>query len=70
MPTPMRVLLVDADQDSSVLMRGLMAGMAVPADVERAATYDVGLERMSSPPLRRPPRGLPARQEERRRPPA
>ncbi len=48
MPTPMRVLLVDADEDSAVLMRGLIAGMAVPVDVERAASFGAGLERMSS----------------------
>ena len=48
MPTPMRVLLVDADEDSAVLMRGLIAEMAVPVDVERAASFGAGLERMSS----------------------
>ena len=48
MPTPMRVLLVDADEDSAVQMRGLIAEMAAPADVERAASFGAGLERMSS----------------------
>ncbi len=48
MPTPMRVLLVDADEDSAVLMRGLIAEMAAPADVERAASFGAGLERMST----------------------
>jgi signal transduction histidine kinase len=48
MPTPMRVLLVDADEDGVVQMRGLIAGMAAPADVERAASFGAGLERMSS----------------------
>jgi signal transduction histidine kinase len=48
MPDPIRVLLVDEDEDDVVLMRGLIAGMAVPADVERAASFDAGLERMSS----------------------
>ncbi len=48
MPTPMRVLLVDADEDSAVLMRGLIDDMAAPTDVERAAGFDAGLERMSS----------------------
>src|SRR5450830_242000 len=48
MPTPIRVLLVDADEEGVVLMRGLIAGMAAPADVERAASFGVGLERMSS----------------------
>jgi len=48
MPNPIRVLLVDADEEGVVLMRGLIAGMAAPADVERAASFGVGLERMSS----------------------
>jgi signal transduction histidine kinase len=47
MPTPIRVLLVDADEDSAVQMRGLIAGMAAPADVERAASFGAGLERMT-----------------------
>ncbi len=48
MPTPMRLLLVDADEDGVVLVRGLIAGLAVPADVERAASFGVGLEKMTS----------------------
>jgi len=44
MPDPIRVLLVDADEDGAVLMRGLIAAM----DVERTASYGAGLERMSS----------------------
>jgi signal transduction histidine kinase len=48
MPAPFRVLLVDADEDGVVLMRGLIAGMAAPADVERAASFGIGLERMKS----------------------
>jgi len=46
--TPMRLLLVDADEDGVVLVRGLIAGLAVPADVERAASFGVGLEKMTS----------------------
>jgi signal transduction histidine kinase len=48
MPTPMRLLLVDADEDGVVLVRGLIAGLAVPADVERASSFGVGLEKMTS----------------------
>jgi len=48
MPNPFRVLLVDADEDGVVLMRGLMAEMAPPADMERVATFGLGLERMRS----------------------
>ena len=48
MPDPIRVLLVDADEDGAVLMRGLIAGMAAPADVERAASFALGLARMTS----------------------
>jgi len=48
MSTPMRLLLVDADEDGVVLVRGLIAGLAVPADVERAASFGVGLEKMTS----------------------
>jgi len=48
MPDPIRLLLVDADEDDAVLMRGLMAEMAAPADVERAASFGVGLARMTS----------------------
>jgi signal transduction histidine kinase len=44
----MRLLLVDADEDGVVLVRGLIAGLAVPADVERAASFGVGLEKMTS----------------------
>jgi signal transduction histidine kinase len=48
MPNPIRVLLVDADEDGVVLLRGMIAGMAAPANVERAASFGVGLERMTS----------------------
>jgi signal transduction histidine kinase len=48
MPAPIRVLLVDADEDGVVLMRGLIAEMAAPADVERAASFGMGLEKMTS----------------------
>jgi signal transduction histidine kinase len=48
MPDPIRVLLVDADEDGVVLMRDLIAGMSVPTDVERAASFDAGLARMTS----------------------
>ena len=48
MRTPMRVLLVDADEEGVVLIHGLIAGMAAPTNVERAASFGVGLERMSS----------------------
>ena len=48
MSTPMRLLLVDADEDGVVLVRGLIAGLAVPADVERAASFGAGLEKMTS----------------------
>jgi signal transduction histidine kinase len=48
MPAPFRVLLVDTDEDGVVLMRSLIAGMAAPADVERAASFGIGLERMKS----------------------
>jgi signal transduction histidine kinase len=48
MPTPLRVLLVDANKDGVVLMRGLIEGMGTPADVERAASFGVGLEKMTS----------------------
>ena len=48
MSTPMRVLLVDADEDGAVLIRGQIAAMAAPADVERAASFDAGFERMTS----------------------
>jgi len=48
MLNPLRVLLVDADEDAVALMRGLMAGMAAPADMDRAASFGVGLERMRS----------------------
>ena len=48
MPTPMRLLLIDADEDGVVLVRGLIAGLSVPADVERAASFGAGLEKMTS----------------------
>jgi signal transduction histidine kinase len=48
MPAPLRVLLVDADEDHAMTLRGLIAGMAAPADVERAASFSMGLERMKS----------------------
>jgi signal transduction histidine kinase len=48
MPDPIRVLLVDADEDGVVQMRDLIAGMAAPANVERVATFGMGLERMTS----------------------
>src|ERR1017187_189608 len=48
MPEPIRVLLVDADEDGVVLMRGLIAGMAAPANAERVASFGVGLEKMTS----------------------
>jgi signal transduction histidine kinase len=48
MPDPIRVLLVDADENSVVQMRGLIAGMAVPPNVERVASFGLALERMTS----------------------
>jgi signal transduction histidine kinase len=48
MPDPIRVLLVDADEDGVVLMRGMIAEMAGLANVDRASNFGVGLERMRS----------------------
>ena len=48
MPNTLRVLLVDADEDSVALMRGLLSGMAAPAEMDHAAGFGVGLERMRS----------------------
>ncbi|HEX7616237.1 MAG TPA: response regulator [Thermoanaerobaculia bacterium] len=48
MPDPLRVLLVDADEDAVALMRGQIAGMAPSVDMERAASFGVGLEQMTS----------------------
>jgi signal transduction histidine kinase len=48
MPDPIRVLLVDADEDGVVLMRGMIAEMAALANVDRASNFGVALERMAS----------------------
>ncbi len=48
MPDPLRVLLVDADEAAVALMRGHMAEMKAPIDMERAASFGVGLEQMTS----------------------
>jgi signal transduction histidine kinase len=48
MPNPLRVLLVDADEDAVALVRGQIAGMAPSVDMERAPSFGVGLEQMTS----------------------
>ncbi len=48
MPDPIRVLLVDADEGGAAELRDMIAGMAAPANVERVATFDAGLESMTA----------------------
>lgn len=47
MSAPFRVLLVEGDEGRASWTRGLMAGMVAPPDVERAATFEAGFERMA-----------------------
>ncbi|MFI5198712.1 MAG: ATP-binding protein [Thermoanaerobaculia bacterium] len=48
MPASIRVLLVDADDGAAAVVHGLIAEMSAPADLERAASFGAGLEKMTS----------------------
>jgi len=46
--SPISLLLVGSDEEGALLLRRLVSGMAMPASVERATSFEAALERMAS----------------------